>query len=68
MERVKKKAAGHLFLMCLLCVTVLLLNGTKVYAAEYDDETVYVKDIHAGDILNKVGIGIPTGESIEIFF
>lgn len=68
MERGKKKAAGHLFLMCLLCVTVLLLNGTKVYATEYDGGRVKTKNIQAGDILkNGVIIELFAGEYIEIF-
>lgn len=68
MERGKKKAAGHLFLMCLLCVTVLLLNGTKVYATEYDGSSVAANNIQAGDILkNRIGIIISAGEYIEIF-
>lgn len=67
MERGKKKAAGHLFLMCLLCVTVLLLNGTKVYATEYDNVQVNVRAIQAGDIF-KNGISIKLqGGHIEIF-
>lgn len=69
MERGKKKAAGHLFLMCLLCVTVLLLNGTKVYATEYDGSNVEAKDIQAGDILkNRIYITISAKEHIKIFF
>lgn len=67
MERGKKKAAGHLFLMCLLCVTVLLLNGTKVYAAEYDSILVEVNTIQAGDILKNVGIKVPEREYITVF-
>lgn len=61
MERGKKKAAGHLFLMCLLCVTVLLLNGTKVYAAEYDNDRVRAENIQVGDILKNI-IGIRISE------
>lgn len=68
MERGKKKAAGHLFLMCLLCVTVLLLNGTKVYAAEYDGVQVSTEKIQAGDIFkNLILIQIPVGDYIEVF-
>lgn len=67
MERGKKKAAGHLFLMCLLCLTVLLLNGTKVYATEYDGILVWVSTIQAGDILKNVGIMVPIREYITVF-
>lgn len=68
MERGKKKAAGHLFLMCLLCVTVLLLNGTKVYAAEHDNTMVSVRNISTEDILkNGTSIIIQPGMSIHIF-
>lgn len=68
MERGKKKAAGHLFLMCLLCVTVLLLNGTKVYAAEYEGGQVEVDKLLVGDILkNNTAIRTGLGQYIEFF-
>lgn len=68
MRRGKKKTAGHMFLMCILCITVLLANGTKVYATEYSKIDIAAADIRVGDIFkNDIGIQISVGESIEIF-